>query len=119
MSTCSLDNITTADYSSLRPEILGQLFDRILEYLQKDFEELVEKLKEQVREFGNGPTWSLDILASISIEQSGAHVYEEGITRSSLVSHPYCLPQNGHLKQDVVSLRKKLRDAVETNDDQV
>lgn len=30
-----------------------------------------------------------------------------------------CDAQNVHLKQDVISLRKKLQDAVETNDDQV
>ncbi|XP_026190575.1 myosin-7B [Cyclospora cayetanensis] len=72
-STCSLENMTTEDYTHMHPQILGQLFDRILDYLQNDFDELVEKLKEQ----------------------------------------------NGHLKQDVISLRKKLDDAVETNDEQV
>lgn len=38
----------------------------------------------------------------------------------ALLMHSVCwLLQNGHLKQDVVSLQKKLRDAVETNDEQV
>ncbi|CDJ32059.1 uncharacterized protein EMH_0011200 [Eimeria mitis] len=69
----SLENMKTEDYASLRPQILGQLFDKILDCLQNDFDELVGKLKEQ----------------------------------------------NVHLKQDVISLRKKLQDAVETNDDQV
>lgn len=48
LSTCSLENMTSADYNNLHPQVLGQLFDRILEYLQHDFEELVERLKEQV-----------------------------------------------------------------------
>ncbi|KAL8447676.1 hypothetical protein Emag_004286 [Eimeria magna] len=47
LSTHSLENLTTEDYATLQPHILGQLFDRILEYLQHDFEDLLEKLKEQ------------------------------------------------------------------------
>ncbi|KAL8442796.1 hypothetical protein Emed_007161 [Eimeria media] len=82
LSTHSLENLTTEDYATLQPHVLGQLFDRILEYLQHDFEDLLEKLKEQA-------------------------------------SHLCALKKNGHLKQDVVSLRKKLQDAVETNDEQV
>ncbi|CDJ66863.1 myosin heavy chain, putative [Eimeria necatrix] len=73
LSTCSLENMTTDDYTNLHPQVLGQLFDKILDYLQNDFDDLVGKLKEQ----------------------------------------------NVHLKQDVISLRKKLQDAVETNDEQV
>ncbi|CDJ59458.1 hypothetical protein EMWEY_00057520, partial [Eimeria maxima] len=61
----SFENLSSDDYANLRPQILGQLFDRILDCLQNDFDEL-----------------------------------------------------NVHLKQDVISLRKKLQDAVETNDDQ-
>ncbi|KAL8274591.1 hypothetical protein Esti_001494 [Eimeria stiedai] len=75
LSTHSLENLTTEDCATLQPHVLGQLFDRIVEYLQHDFEDLLEKLKEQA--------------------------------------------SNSHLKQDVVSLRKKLQDAVETNDEQV
>ncbi|CDJ50456.1 myosin heavy chain, putative [Eimeria brunetti] len=71
--SASFENMTSEDYVNLRPQILGQLFDKILDCLQNDFDELVGKLKEQ----------------------------------------------NVHLKQDVISLRKKLQDAVETNDDQV
>lgn len=47
-STSSLEHLPTDEYKNLHPQLLGQLFDRILEYLQKDFEELVERLKEQV-----------------------------------------------------------------------
>ncbi|CDI74050.1 myosin heavy chain, putative [Eimeria praecox] len=46
----TFDNMTSSDYVNLRPQILGQLFDKILDCLQNDFDELVGKLKEQVQE---------------------------------------------------------------------
>lgn len=48
MPSGSFDTLSSDDYASLRPEILGQLFDKILDCLQNDFDELVGKLKEQV-----------------------------------------------------------------------
>ncbi|PFH34043.1 putative myosin heavy chain [Besnoitia besnoiti] len=61
------------DLEQITPKMLGQLFDRIMECLQVDFKDLIDKVKAQ----------------------------------------------NGHLKQDIISMKKKLQDAVDTNDDQV
>nr|CEL69753.1 TPA: myosin heavy chain, putative [Neospora caninum Liverpool] len=61
------------DLDHITPKVLGQLFDRVLECLQLDFRDLIDKLKTQ----------------------------------------------NGHLKQDIISMKKKLQDAVHTNDEQV
>ncbi|CBZ55028.1 putative myosin heavy chain [Neospora caninum Liverpool] len=61
------------DLDHITPKVLGQLFDRVLECLQLDFRDLIDKLKTQ----------------------------------------------NGHLKQDIISMKKKLQDAVHTNDEQI
>ncbi|KFG44499.1 putative myosin heavy chain [Toxoplasma gondii GAB2-2007-GAL-DOM2] len=61
------------DLNHITPKVLGQLFDRVLDCLQLDFRDLIDKLKTQ----------------------------------------------NGHLKQDLISMKKKLQDAVRTNDEQV
>ncbi|KAL8440548.1 hypothetical protein Efla_003219 [Eimeria flavescens] len=89
LSTHSLDNLTSEEMASMQPQVLSQLFDRILEYLQNDFEDLLEKLKEQ----------AMYLFCCLFVL--------------------LLFLQNSHLKQDVLSLKKKLEDAVETNDEQV
>lgn len=115
LSTCSLENMTTDDYTNLHPQVLGQLFDKILDYLQNDFDDLVGKLKEQVSTMPRGGVH----VAHCFCVARPQHETFLPIFCTATMNGDFFLMQNVHLKQDVISLRKKLQDAVETNDEQV